>query len=129
MNDDEREHHPEDQPALTPLGIPPEETPDPDVIAIGPEMAVAEGDVRWPEGDELITGRSLWRDAWRRLLKNKLAVFGLIVVIVITIASITGPWLIHKTLGFTPDYIPSNDVRLIKSFPPFTNPDGRFSWT
>ena len=129
MTDEPIEHHPEDQPALTPLGVPREETPDPDVIAVGPEMAVAEADVRWTEGDEVIKGRSLWRDAWRRLLKNKLAVFGLVVVILITMASITGPWLIHKTLGFTPDYIPSNDVRLIKSFLPFTGPDGKFSWT
>ena len=129
MTDEPVEHHPEDQPALTPLGVPREETPDPDVIAVGPEMAVAEADVRWAEGDELIKGRSLWQDAWRRLLKNKLAVFGLVVVILITMASIAGPWLIHKTLGFTPDYIPSNDVRLIKSFPPFTGPDGRLSWT
>ena len=129
MNDDPVEHHPEDQPALTPLGIPRAETPDPNVIAVGPEMAVAEADVRWPEGGEVIKGRSLWQDAWRRLLKNKLAVFGLIVVIVITIAAITGPWLIHKMLGFTPDYIPSNDVKLIKSFPPFTSPEGKFSWT
>jgi len=129
MTDDPVEHHPEDRPALTPLGIPREESPDPDIIALGQEMAVAEADVRWTEGGEIIKGRSLWRDAWRRLLKNKLAVFGLLVVIVITIASITGPWLIHKTLGFTPDYIPSNDVRLIKSFPPFTGSDGKFSWT
>jgi hypothetical protein len=74
MTDEPIEHHPEDQPALTPLGVPREETPDPDVIAVGPEMAVAEADVRWTEGDEVIKGRSLWRDAWRRLLKNKLAV-------------------------------------------------------
>lgn len=119
---------PDDQPALTPLGMP-REVPPEDVIAIGSEMAVAEGDIRAIESAELVGGRSLWRDAWRRLLKNKLAVFGLVVVIVITIASIIGPTLIHKTFGFTPDYIPSNDVRLIKSFPPFSGPDGKFSWT
>src|SRR5204862_6659858 len=59
---------------------------------------------------------------------NKLAVFGMIVVGLITIASILGPSLIKKSFGFTPDYIPTNDVRLIKSFPPFTGPDGKFSW-
>ncbi|PYS85660.1 MAG: hypothetical protein DMF70_04165 [Acidobacteria bacterium] len=32
-------------------------------------------------GAELVVGSSLWRDAWRRLLKNKLAVFGMIVVV------------------------------------------------
>jgi oligopeptide transport system permease protein len=119
-------------PALTPLGVPADahvNTHDPDVIALGPEMAIAEGDVRFIDEDEFVRGSSLWRDAWRRLLKNKLAVFGLVVVVVITIASILGPLVIHKTLGFTPDYIPSHDARLTKSFPPFTGPDGQFSWT
>jgi oligopeptide transport system permease protein len=120
------------EPALTPLGVPTEpesDRHDPDVIALGPEMAIAEGDVRSAEEGEYIRGSSLWRDAWRRLLKNKLAVFGLVVVIVITLASITGPFIIKKTLGFTPDYIPSNNIKLVKSFPPFTGPNGEFSWT
>jgi oligopeptide transport system permease protein len=82
-----------------------------------------------PAQDDLIVhGTSLWRDAWRRLLKNKLAVFGLVVVIVITIASIIGPTMIKWAFGFTPDYIPSGDVRLAQSFPPFTGPNGEFSW-
>ncbi|PYS69843.1 MAG: peptide ABC transporter permease [Acidobacteria bacterium] len=92
-------------------------------------MAIAEADVRSAEEGEYVRGSSLWKDAWRRLLKNKLAVFGLVVVILVTLASITGPFIIKKTLGFTPDYIPSNNVKLIKSFPPFTGPDGQFSWT
>src|SRR5688572_32129633 len=78
---------------------------------------------------EFVHSTSLWRDAWRRLLKNKLAVFGLIVVVFVTIASIIGPTVIKRAFGFTPDYIPTNDIRLIKSFPPFTGPDGKFSWT
>jgi oligopeptide transport system permease protein len=77
---------------------------------------------------EFVHGTSLWRDAWRRLLKNKLAVFGLVVVILITLASITGPTIIKRTFGFTPDYIPSNDIKLVRSFPPFRGPDGEFSW-
>ncbi len=78
---------------------------------------------------EIIRGTSLWRDAWRRLLRNKLAVFGLVVVIMITIASVIGPTVIQKTMGFTPDYIPTEDIGLVKSFPPFTGPHGEFSWT
>jgi len=117
------------EPALSPLGVPPAESHDPDIIALSPEMAVAEGDVRSAEDGESVRGSSLWRDAWRRLLKNKLAVFGLVVVAVITIASITGPAIIKAASGVTPDYIPSNDVKLIKSFPPFTGPDGKFSWS
>src|SRR5688572_33079013 len=78
---------------------------------------------------EFVHSTSLWRDAWRRLLKNKLAVFGLIVVVFVTIASIIGPTVIKRAFGFTPDYIPTNDIRLIKSFPPCPGPDGKFSWT
>jgi len=99
-----------------------------DLLHISPEMAVAEGDVRTTEAVAYVRGTSLWRDAWRRLLKNKLAVFGLIVVVIVTLASIIGPTLIQRIFGFTPDYIPTNDIRLTRSFPPFTNPDGKFSW-
>jgi len=131
MDDKPREitHHNIGEPALTPLGEPKELGTDPEIIALGSEMAVAEADVRSAEHDEFIKGSSLWRDAWRRLLKNKLAVFGLVVVIIITVASVLGPYLIKATLGITPDFIPSNDVKLIKSFPPFTGPNGEFSWT
>ncbi len=97
-------------------------------IHIGPEMAVAEADVRPEEVGAFVRGTSLWRDAWRRLLKNKLAVFGLVVVIVVTIASIAGPTVIQQITGYTPDYIPAQDDRLTRSFPPFTGPDGKFSW-
>jgi len=99
-----------------------------ELIHIPPEMAVAEADVRSEEATEFVRGTSLWRDAWRRLLKNKLAVFGLVVVVIVSIASLVGPTLIKRTLGFTPDYIPSQDVKLARSYPPFTGPDGQFSW-
>jgi oligopeptide transport system permease protein len=133
---DKRPLHPGEEksvePALTPLGTPSEPPVGPreaDIIHLGPEMAVAEGDVRSAEAGEFVRGTSLWRDAWRRLLKNKLAVFGLIVVALVTLAAIIGPAVIKRTSGFSPDYIPTNDVRLIKAFPPFTGPDGKFSWT
>jgi oligopeptide transport system permease protein len=116
---------------ISTLGTPPETalTPhNPDAIHVGPEMAIAEADVRSAEAGEFVRGTSLWKDAWRRLLKNKLAVFGLIVVTIITVVSTIGPTAISKVFGFTPDYIPTNDVRLIKSFPPFTGVDGQFSW-
>lgn len=96
-------------------------TPEPDLFHATPETAITEG--------EFVRGTSLWRDAWRRLLKNKLAVFGLIVVVFITFASVLGPTVIKRATGFAPDYIPTNDTRLIKSFPPFTGPNGEFSWT
>ena len=67
--------HKHGESALDPLGIPHTDVPDPDIIALGPEMAVAEADVRSAEEDAFVRGSSLWRDAWHRLLKNKLAVF------------------------------------------------------
>jgi ABC-type dipeptide/oligopeptide/nickel transport system permease subunit len=36
---------------------------------------------------------SLWRDAWKRLRRNKLAVTGLIVVLGLLLVAIIGPWL------------------------------------
>ncbi|ABC93078.1 putative oligopeptide ABC transporter, permease protein (plasmid) [Rhizobium etli CFN 42] len=36
---------------------------------------------------------SLWRDAWHRLRRNKLAVFGLIVVLLLAFTAIFGPYL------------------------------------
>jgi oligopeptide transport system permease protein len=95
---------------------------------VAPEMAIAETDVRSEEAGDPVRGTSLWRDAWRRLLKNKLAVFGLVVVVIITIASIVGPALIKQIFGFTPDYIPTDNINLTQSFPPFTGPNGEFSW-
>lgn len=67
--------------------------------------------------EEFVKGASLWRDAWRRLLKNKLAVFGLIVMGLMVIAVVIGPAIIRWTTGFTYDFIPQNGD-LVKSFPP-----------
>ncbi|HEV3470008.1 MAG TPA: ABC transporter permease [Pyrinomonadaceae bacterium] len=84
---------------------------------------------RRPEGESrAVEGTSLWRDAWRRLQKNKLAVFGLVVVNVILVAAIAGPSIIQRYTGYTYDYIPP-ESELIRSFPPFAAPDGAFSWT
>ncbi|MCY7344944.1 MAG: ABC transporter permease [Pyrinomonadaceae bacterium] len=69
------------------------------------------------EQQEIIKSASLWKDAWKRLLKNKLAVFGLVVVAVMTIAVIIGPAIIKWATGFAYDTIPS-EGELIKSFPP-----------
>ncbi len=76
---------------------------------------------------DAIVGTSLWKDAWQRLRRNRLAMFGMVVVAVIMLASIIGPPIIRNLTGYTYDYIPV-DSRLIKSFPPFTAPDGSFSW-
>ncbi|PYS61376.1 MAG: peptide ABC transporter permease [Acidobacteria bacterium] len=118
------------EPALTPLGTPPEppiRSRAGDIIHTAPEFAVGEADVRSAEAGEFVAGTSLWKDAWRRLLKNRLAVFGMIVVSIVAVLSIIGPSIIKKTTGYTPDFIPP-DANLIKSFPPFKAPDGTFSW-
>jgi oligopeptide transport system permease protein len=51
----------------------------------------------------------------------------MIVVVVITLASLIGPSIIKATTGYTYDYIPT-EADLLKSFPPFSGPDGKFSW-
>ena len=66
---------------------------------------------------ETVKGTSLWKDAWKRLLKNKLAVFGLIVLAVMAVAVTIGPSIVYWTTGFTADYIPK-EGDLLKSFPP-----------
>jgi oligopeptide transport system permease protein len=54
-------------------------------------------------------GHSLWSDAWHRLKKNRLAVFGGVVLAVLAIACVAGPW-------FSPyDY---NDQDLANAFAP-----------
>jgi oligopeptide transport system permease protein len=87
-----------------------------------------EADLHEFEAAELIAGSSLWRDAWRRLLKNRLAVFGMVVVIAVTVASLVGPSVIKRLTGQAYDVIPK-DARMNKSFPPFRSPEGGFSWS
>ncbi|CAN5510362.1 ABC transporter permease subunit [soil metagenome] len=69
------------------------------------------------ETQEIVKGTSLWSDAWKRLLKNKLAVFGLVILAIMAILVIAGPSVLYWATGFTADGIPENGD-LIKSFPP-----------
>ena len=66
---------------------------------------------------EILVGHSLFSQAMRRLVRNRLAVFGMVVVGIIAIAAIAGPAVIRKATGYTYDYIPA-DADLVKSFPP-----------
>jgi oligopeptide transport system permease protein len=122
----------EGKPALTTRGTPTAPPVRPrvgDEIHVFPEMAVGEGDVRTSgESAETVAGTSLWRDAWKRLLRNKLAVFGMIVVALIIFAAAVGPMIIKAATGFEYDTIPT-DSKLVRSFPPFTAPNGNFAWT
>jgi len=64
-----------------------------------------------------VSGTSLWGDAWKRLLKNKLAVFGLVVLTIMVVLVAIGPPIFKALTGLTADYIPP-DGDLLKSFPP-----------
>jgi oligopeptide transport system permease protein len=97
------------------------------LIQTPPELAAGEGVYVEGEG-QLVTGTSLWRDAWRRLLRNKLAVISMIFVLALLLASLLGPTIIARVTGYEYDSIPRNR-NLTKSFPPFRGPDGSFSWT
>jgi oligopeptide transport system permease protein len=118
------------EPALTPRGTPPSapvSARSGAEIHAFPETAVGEGDVRTAgESAAPARGTSLWRDAWKRLLKNRLAVFGMFVVGFIAVAVIIGPAIIKALTGFTYDFIPPGQT---VSYPPFTSPEGTFSWT
>ncbi|REJ77919.1 MAG: ABC transporter permease [Acidobacteria bacterium] len=71
-----------------------------------------------PDADgPVVAGTSLWKDAWKRLLKNKLAVFGLVVIAIMVVVVTIGPWIQQWLTGLTPDYIPE-DGDQIRSFPP-----------
>ena len=78
--------------------------------------------------DAPVVGTSLWKDAWKRLRRNKLAVLGMVVVGFVILISAIGPPIIRILTGYTYDYIPS-DPKLLISLPPFTALDGSFSWT
>src|SRR5881396_3471717 len=66
---------------------------------------------------EIIKGASLWRDAWKRLLRNKLAVFGMMVLAIMIVAVAIGPALIYWLTGYTYDLIPTDNA-LVKAMPP-----------
>ena len=66
---------------------------------------------------QIIKGTSLWRETCKRKLRNKLAVFGLVVLGVLLVAVIIGPAMIYWTTGYTYDLIPT-DRSLVKAMPP-----------
>lgn len=69
------------------------------------------------EKTNIVKGASLWGDAWKRLKKNKLAVFGMIVLGVMLVLVIFGPPILYWLTGITATSQPS-DGGLLKSFPP-----------
>jgi oligopeptide transport system permease protein len=67
-----------------------------------------------------VKGTSLWADAWKRLLKNRLAVLGMVVLAFMLLLVTIGPTIIRLTTGATADYVPSqiDEGDLVRSFPP-----------
>jgi oligopeptide transport system permease protein len=49
---------------------------------------------------ELIAGTSLWRDAWKRLRKNRMAVAGGVVTVLLVIACFLGPFVVRAVWGY-----------------------------
>jgi len=60
---------------------------------------------------------SLWSDATKRLMRNRLAFAGLIVLFLIIVAVVNGPSILEWATGYTYDMIPG-DSALAKSFSP-----------
>ncbi len=67
--------------------------------------------------NETVKGTSLWKDAWKRLKKNKLSVFGLYTVAAIALLVFLGPVILSYGFGITPDQMPGNSD-LLRSMPP-----------
>jgi oligopeptide transport system permease protein len=67
--------------------------------------------------NETVKGTSLWKDAWKRLKKNKLSVFGLYTVAAIALLVFLGPVILNYGFGITPDQMPGNSD-LLRSMPP-----------
>lgn len=67
--------------------------------------------------NETVKGTSLWKDAWKRLKKNKLSVFGLYTVVAIALLVFLGPIILSSGFGVTPDQMPV-DSNLLRSMPP-----------
>ncbi|MDH3494339.1 MAG: ABC transporter permease [Acidobacteriota bacterium] len=69
------------------------------------------------ENTEFVKGTSLWKDAWQRLLKNKLATFGMVVMILMSLLVIVGPIILQAAFGITASAVPESS-ELLKSLPP-----------
>ena len=50
---------------------------------------------------DLVTGTSLWADAWKRLRKNSMAALSAVTVLTIILACIVGPLVIEWTWGYS----------------------------
>jgi oligopeptide transport system permease protein len=56
-----------------------------------------------PTAEQATRGTSLGKDAWRRFKKNRLAMFGLVVVTLMALLGLSAPWLSRHVTGFSYD--------------------------
>ena len=78
------------------------------------------GDVTLNEFDQPVKGVSLMQDAWRRLKKNKMAMFGLVMIIFYTVISLSAPLL--------PIHSYKQQVLEHQYLPPSTRPAGELMY-
>ena len=64
-------------------------------------MTTAEGSV---PAVELVKGTSLWLDAWKRLRKNRLAVWSSVVMVLLVVGCVFGPTATRLIWGYTFDH-------------------------
>ena len=115
--------------ALTPLGTPPAppvRSRAGDMIHTSPEFAVGRATCGAEMGGEVVVGTSLWKDAWRRLLKKTRGRRHGDCCIYHSCFSLAGPPIIRNTTATL--RLHSARLRAHQSFAPFTAPEGSFSW-
>src|SRR5262245_39494973 len=74
-----------------------------------------------PDKTELIEGVSPWKDAWRRLRRNRMAVASGLGFTAITLAALIGPWLVLQYNGSAYDTL---DLEHRLASPTITHPLG-----
>ncbi len=62
-------------------------------MVIPDEWLVMNDDLTLPGATDTERGSSLWRDAWHRLRKNKMAVGGLFILILMCVLALLTPWI------------------------------------
>lgn len=69
-----------------------------ELVAHGPELEESLGHVD-VEGHEAVSTRTLWGDAWFRLRRNKLAVAGLIWIVLVIVMAVSADLWVPQTFG------------------------------
>jgi peptide/nickel transport system permease protein/oligopeptide transport system permease protein len=79
------------------------------MLGVPPQRVDTEAQVSTGQADKAIEGRSLWRISWTRLRRDRVAMAGGIVVIVLILVSVIGPFVL-QWLKISPDEFHSDMV-------------------